>query len=98
MQFHLRLLMAECITSISQAKIVLQLLTEVEGVQDSAKYPLQYYIEAAKDHGDIEKARKFLIKECPLCLLEYPVHEVTDCVTDSYQSFNLVSVCSHARM
>ena len=76
LQSRKRLLMAECkFPTEEAANIVFKLLEEVEAFDD-VSYPLQYYIEAAKDHGDIDKARSFLIKECEICVTEYPVHEV----------------------
>ncbi len=75
-QSHLRLLMAECKFTTKEANIVLQLLDEVEGEStvERREYPLQYYIEAAKDHGD--KAMEFFIRECEICTEKYAVHEV----------------------
>ena len=75
-QAHLRLLMTECrFENEETANIVLQLLEEVEGNGD-AEYPLQYYIDAAKDHKDLESARSFLIKECEICIMAQTIHEV----------------------
>ena len=76
MQARLRLLMAECgFDDEETANIVLQLLEEVEGNED-ADYSLQYYVDAAKDHKELDKARNFLIQECDMCLEEKIVHEV----------------------
>ena len=69
--------MAECkFATEEKANIVLQLLEETPPPDKGDDYPLQYFIEAAKDHGDFEKAKRFLIKECDICIVEYPVHEV----------------------
>jgi len=68
--------MAECrLESHEKAHMVFQLMEEVEA--DGGDYPLGYYVEAAKDYRDIEKARKYLIKPCPICECQYPVHEVS---------------------
>ena len=68
--------MAECrFQEEKAANIVLELLSEVEGNGD-VDHPLQYYVDAAKDHKDIESARSFFIKECSICYVEYSVHEV----------------------
>ena len=55
--------------------MVFQLMEEVEA--DGGDYPLGYYVEAAKDYDDIDRARKYLIKPCPICGDQYPVHEVS---------------------
>ncbi len=67
--------MAKC--TKEEAKIVLQLLEEVEGelAVEWWKYPLQYYLEAVKDHR--AKAKEFLIKECEICMMNYLVHDVS---------------------
>ena len=77
---HLRLLMTECRFDDEEiANIVLQLLEEVEGNGNAdVEYPLQYYVDAAKDHKELDKARNFLIKECNICLVEQTIHEVGD--------------------
>lgn len=68
--------MAECrLESHEKAHMVFQLMEEVEA--DGGDYPLGYFVDAAKDHKDIEKARKYLIKPCPICECQYPVHEVS---------------------
>ena len=65
--------MAECgFDDEETANIVLQLLEEVEG-NGYAEYPLQYYIDAAKDHKDLDRARNFLLKECDICIMEKPI-------------------------
>ncbi len=71
--------MAECMfTEGSAAHIVLELLEEVEGTGGGeVDHPLQYYVEAARDHKEIGKARGFFIKECSICYLEQSVHEVS---------------------
>ncbi len=69
--------MAECtFTEGSAANIVLELLEEVEGEGD-VNHPLQYYVEAARDHKEIGKARSFFIKECSICAMDQSVHEVS---------------------
>lgn len=58
-----------------KAEMVLELMgkVEVEGVGD---YPLSYYVDAAKDYTSLEEAERCLIKPCPVCMENYPVHEV----------------------
>ena len=58
-----------------KAVMVLELMKKVE-VDDDSDYPLSYYIDAAKDYRTLEEAEKGLIKECPICEVELPVHEV----------------------
>ena len=58
-----------------RAKIVLDLLCEVE-YEGGPDYPLNYYLEAARDFKDLESARNFLNKECPICGDLTPIHEV----------------------
>ena len=60
--------------SHKRAHMVFELMEEVEA--DGQDYPLGYYVEAAKDYDDIEKARQYLIKPCPICVEAYPIHEV----------------------
>ena len=68
--------MIEChLESYERAHIAFQLMEEMEEYGED--YPLSYYIEAAKDYNDIDKARKYLIKPCPICGDQYPVHEVS---------------------
>lgn len=68
--------MAECrLETHEKAHMVFQLMEEVEA--DGGDYPLGYYVEAAKDYDDIDRARKYLIKPCPICGDQYPVHEVS---------------------
>ena len=55
---------------------MLQLIEEVE-VDETMDYPLNYYVDAAKDFDDLASASNFLNKECPICILQYPIHEVT---------------------
>jgi len=55
--------------------MVFELMEEVEG-DGHPNYPLGYYVEAAKDYDNIEDARQYLIKPCPICAEEYPIHEV----------------------
>lgn len=61
--------------TMDKAVMVLQLMNKVE-VDPTADYPLSYYIDAAKDYATLEDAEKGLIKECPICYLDWPVHEV----------------------
>ena len=73
-----RLLMAECrLDSHDRAHMVFELMEEVEG-DGRPNYPLGYYVEAAKDYSNIEDARQYLIKPCPICVEEYPIHEVRE--------------------
>ena len=55
-----------------RAEMVLSLLQEVEG-----DYPLNYYVDAAKDFDDLKAASSFLNKECPICGDTIPIHEVS---------------------
>lgn len=74
------MLMAECnLTNVDRADVALKLIEEVEedGMSD---YPLHYYVDAARDFPDLESARSFLKKECPICDALYPIHEVCDFV------------------
>ena len=68
--------MAEChLESYERAHIAFQLMEELE--EYGGDYPLGYYIEAAKNCDNIEKARIYLIKPCPICGDQYPVQEVS---------------------
>lgn len=58
----------------SRAKMVLGLIEKVE--IGGKEYPLHYYVDAARDFSDIEAALEFLDKECPICMMSYPIHEV----------------------
>lgn len=70
------MLMAECdLSSMEHAEIAFQLMEEYEGDKDQ-DYPLHYYVDAARDFQDLEEARTFLNKECPLCFDIFPIHEV----------------------
>lgn len=70
-----RLLMAEYqFKEKFRAEIVLGLLEEVDGDYD---YPLNYYVDAAKDFDDLKAASAFLNKECPFCGDIKPIHEVS---------------------
>lgn len=62
-----------------RAQMVLQLIESVEQDKYSADYPLNYYVDAAKDFDDLESASAFLNKKCPICGDVYPIHEV--CIT-----------------
>ena len=68
--------MAECrLETHEKAHMVFQLMEKAE--EDGGDYPLGYYVEAAKDYKDIDEALKYLIKPCPICECQYPVHEVS---------------------
>ena len=68
--------MTEChLESYERAHIAFQLIEELEA--DGGDYPLSYYIDAAKYYDNIDMARKFLIRPCPICGDQYPVHEVS---------------------
>ena len=58
-----------------KAKMVLELIELVE--VDDQSYPLNYYIDAAKDFKTVDDALVFLSQECPICFLSYPIHEVS---------------------
>ena len=58
-----------------RAEIVLGLLEEVE-YDGGPDYPLNYYLDAARDFNDLESAKKFLNQECPICGEMTPIHEV----------------------
>ena len=78
LQARCRMLMAECNFELQErAQLVLDLMEEIEDDED---YPLHYYVDAAHDFTDLEEAKKFLFKECPiqgLCAGEIiPIHEV----------------------
>ena len=62
--------------STERAKMVLELMREVETDEYAQEYPLSYYVEAAKDYKTLEDAKRYLIKPCPICMEVYPVHEV----------------------
>lgn len=71
-----RLLMAEYrFREKSRAEIVLGLMNKVEQ-PDGPDYPLNYYIEAARDFDNLDAASNFLNKECPICFDLTPIHEV----------------------
>jgi hypothetical protein len=71
-----RLLMAEYkFKECFRAETVLGLIKQVEGDQH-ADYPLNYYVDAARDFGDLVSASNFLTKECNICMEVYPIHEV----------------------
>ena len=75
-QANLRMLMEGFkLETTDKAEMVLELMKKVE-VDDYSDYPLSYYIDAAKDYPTLEEAEKGLIKECPFCILDWPVHEV----------------------
>lgn len=71
----MRMLMGEYkLPSIEKAAMVLDLMNQFEvGEED---YPLSYYIDAARDFSTLEDAERGLFKECPICVVSYPVHEV----------------------
>ena len=52
------------------------LLQQVEEGNEDADYPLNYYLDAAKDFDDLKSASTFLNQECPICIDIYPIHEV----------------------
>ena len=71
--------MAECeFDEQSRAQLVLDLMEEVE--DDENNYPLHYYVDAVHDFADLQAAREFLFKECPIqgfCAGDLiPIHEV----------------------
>ena len=59
----------------AKASMVIDLMDLME--DDTLDYPLSYYIDAAKDFSTMEDAERGLIKECPICTMSYPVHEVS---------------------
>ena len=61
--------------TLTKAGMAVDLMNRVE-VDDTIDYPLSYYVDAAKDFSSLEEAERGLIKECPICTLEFPVHEV----------------------
>ena len=72
--------MAECeFDEQSRAQMVLDLMEEVEN--DENNYPLHYYVDAAHDFTDLQKASEFLLKECPIGGMcagdKIPIHEVS---------------------
>jgi E3 ubiquitin-protein ligase RNF31 len=76
---NLRMLMGEFkLPTVAKATMALELMNkvEVEGEDEEADYPLSYYTDAAKDYATLEDAERGLIKECPICTLERPVHEM----------------------
>jgi len=78
--------MAECrLDCHDRAHMVFELMEEVEG-DGRPNYPLGYYVEAAKDYDNIGDARQYLIKPCPICVEEYPIHEMVTMpgCTDSF--------------
>ena len=71
-----RLLMAEYkFKGLFRAKMVLSLIDQVEKDTES-NYPLNYYVDAARDFDDLDAASNFLNKECPICGDTVPIHEV----------------------
>ena len=70
------MLMAECnFVDCCRAEIVVDLMREFETEQD--KYPFINYVDAARDFDNLESARGFLFKECPLCMVNFTVHDVS---------------------
>lgn len=72
--------MAECeFSEQSRAQMVLDLMEEVENAGNN--YPLHYYVDAAHDFTDLQKASEFLFKECPIMGMcagdKIPIHEVS---------------------
>ena len=59
-----------------RAQMVVELMKEVEADEHAQEYPLSYYVEAAKDYKTLDDAKRYLIKPCPICDVDYPVHEV----------------------
>ncbi len=59
-----------------RAKMVLSLLAKTKEDNPDSNYPLNYFIDAAKDFNTLDEASNFLIKECPVCTFNYPIHEV----------------------
>lgn len=57
-----------------RAEMVLGLMGQVEG--NGGDYPLKYYVDAARDFDSLESAISFLDKECSICYMGYPIHEV----------------------
>lgn len=75
-QANLRMLMGEFkLENKEKASMVIELMDLIE--DGDLDYPLSYYIDAAKDFSTMEDAERGLIKECPICTMSYPVHEVT---------------------
>lgn len=68
-QARQRLLMAEYKFKKFRAEIVLGLIEDHD-------YPLNYYVDAARDFNDLDSARNFLNKECIICGDILPIHEV----------------------
>ena len=60
--------------SKEKASMVIELMDLME--DDDSDYPLSYYIDAAKLFSTTDDAERWLIKECPICTMSYPVHEV----------------------
>ena len=58
-----------------KALMVINLMERME--EEDLDYPLSYYIDAAKDFSTLEDAERGLIKECPICIISYPVHEAS---------------------
>ncbi len=58
-----------------RAETVLGLIEKVE-YEGGPDYPLNYYLEAARDFNDLDSASNFLNKECPICDERTPIHEV----------------------
>ena len=72
----MRLLMGEFkLETMEKAQMVIALMNEIE-IDASLDYPLSYYVDAAKDYSSLEVAERCLIKDCPICYVSYPVHEV----------------------
>ena len=90
LQANMRMLMGEYkLESTEKAAIVLGLMNTVE-VDDTLDYPLSYYIDAAKDNSTLEDAERVLIKECPICVLSYPIHEVRHLCSSSCAAVNII--------
>ena len=74
-QASLRMLMGEFkLENTEKASMVIELMEKIE--DEGLEYPLSYYIDAARDFSTMEDAERGLIKECPICTMSYPVHEV----------------------
>ena len=69
------MIMAECkFKTLNKAKILLQLM------KDNNDYPLKYYIDASNNYNTYEEAQKYLNQSCPICVMDYPMDEVSLCV------------------
>ena len=62
--------------TMTKASMVLELMNKMEG--EDKDYPLSYYVDAAKDYSTLEDAERCLIKTCPICYDDFPVHEVRE--------------------